>query len=229
MLRSSKTLEEWRPLQASLSSARHWDGQSERDVFDTLLTSGFGGLAGAPQFWTFCLLLCSFSCSACCQTETVLSFLFTREGGNTWNRLPSDLVGLDEPDKHGKEHGGRCAFRVLSKVLDGRLVRVLEETISGSNSRSSKSSVMMIRGQSEATCAVLPSAATAWSSCVLLLRNNCSTGFCSSCAESSLLVSSMPRCRACTSCRTLSSDTARTHTQSDTAELNFKPDCCGTK
>lgn len=43
-------------------------------------------------------------------------------------RAFSDLVRFDEADEHGEEHGGRRGFRVLSKVLHGRVVRVLQET-----------------------------------------------------------------------------------------------------
>lgn len=44
-------------------------------------------------------------------------------------RLFSDLVGFDEPDKHGEEHGGWGCFTVLAKVLDSGLVDVLEDRI----------------------------------------------------------------------------------------------------
>lgn len=44
-----------------------------------------------------------------------------------WSRAFSDLVRFDEPDEHGEEHGGRSRLRVLSEVLDGRVVRVLQE------------------------------------------------------------------------------------------------------
>lgn len=29
----------------------------------------------------------------------------------------ANLIGLDEPHEDREEHGGRCGFRVLSKVL----------------------------------------------------------------------------------------------------------------
>lgn len=39
----------------------------------------------------------------------------------------SHLVGLDEPDEHGEEHGGRSCFTALAKVLHGGLVNVLKD------------------------------------------------------------------------------------------------------
>lgn len=41
----------------------------------------------------------------------------------------SHLVGFDEPDKRGEEHGGWSCFAVLAKVFDGGLIKVLEDRI----------------------------------------------------------------------------------------------------
>lgn len=124
------------------------------------------------------------------------------------------LVRFDESDKNWEEHGRRSRFGVLSKILHGRVVHILEHRkkiklhFSSWNEGRLTRIVSFDLGQSKLTCAVLPSATRESSSSAFRLRNVCRTGFsCSS--ENSVPVASMPLSRARTSCRMMSRDTTR--------------------